>query len=79
MPSYHVTADCTLHFECVVEAATEDEATALARKFVDFEMESLLSIPKALNSSRFNIKAVDIEKMQEDTAETLELLDEDDE
>lgn len=79
MPSYHVTADRPLHFECVIEAATKDEAIALAHKFVDLEMESLLSIPRALNSSEFKVEAVDIEEMRMNTAETLESADDDDE
>jgi hypothetical protein len=69
---YHVTADRPLHFQCVVEAATEDDAVALGRKYVDIQVESLLSQSRALNSDEFTVEAVDIEELREDTAELLE-------
>ncbi len=68
---FHVTADRPLHFECVVEAATEDDAVALGRRYVDFEMEALLAIPRALNAGEFTVEAIDIDEMRQNSAEAM--------
>jgi hypothetical protein len=69
MPEFHVTADRPLHFEYVLNAATEEDAKTLARKLVDLQLDF------AVTADQFSIEAIDIASMRKDTGELFDCLD----